>query len=148
MPSVAASGKRSLFVQLPPTVAGFSKTPAISAHAVEHELRIPNPKQRHDLPVARVKRLMRDHSCFNPNGISTEVPELIARAVELFVLDMCAHSSIAATERGRNILQARDIKTVIERTSEYAFLQETYEECITAANMSKSDPSDALPRSI
>jgi histone H3/H4 len=130
------------FVRLPPPAApapaatqpapAVDKARELAAHCAARTATILDSECKHDLPLARVKRLMREHSCHAPNKASLEAVELVARSVELFVLDLCATSSLEATRRGRNIAQARDLKAAIESTPSYAFLQETLAECLAA----------------
>ncbi|KAG8466575.1 hypothetical protein KFE25_007954 [Diacronema lutheri] len=108
------------------------KANAIKAHCQKRAREIIDPRHKHDLPIARVKRLMKEHSCENPNAIAADVPGMLARAVEMFVLHVAAQGSLVAIEQGRCVLQARDVKVVLDRDPQYAFLQEIYDECSQA----------------
>lgn len=106
-----------------------AKSIALVEHCAKRELQIVDPSQKHDLPIARVKRLMKEHSCHDCNAIAVDVPGMLARSIELFVMHTAAQGSLIAIERGRNVLQSRDLKSVLERDEQYAFLQEIYDEC-------------------
>ncbi|KAJ1635762.1 hypothetical protein T492DRAFT_963786 [Pavlovales sp. CCMP2436] len=99
-------------------------------HGAEHEICILNEKHKHGLPIARVKRMMKEHSCHSCNPVAVNLPDLVARTVELFVLDVCAQGAAAALQRGRNVVQVRDLKTVLDAAPHYSFLQDVYDECI------------------
>lgn len=128
--ALARAGKTHL--QLSCSVS-TDKALALIEHCAKREREVVDPDTRHDLPVARVKRLMKEHSCHAPNAIATDVPGMLARTVELFVTHAAAQGSLIAIERGRNVLQSRDLKVMLEREAQYAFLQEIYDECSGAA---------------
>jgi histone H3/H4 len=112
------------------TAAIEEKARTIAEHGAQRENRIIGQKHPHGLPIARVKRLMKEHSCHSCNPVAVNLPDLVARSVELFVLDVCAQGAVAALQRGRNVVQVRDLKTVLDTAPHYSFLQDVYDECV------------------
>lgn len=77
-------------------------------------------KNHNDLPLARIKRIMKSDE--DVRMISAEAPVLFAKACELFILELTLRSWTFSQHHKRRTLQKEDIKEAIQRTDIYDFL--------------------------
>jgi nuclear transcription factor Y gamma len=77
-------------------------------------------KNHNDLPLARIKRIMKSDE--DVRMISAEAPVLFAKACELFVLDLTVRSWAYSQHHKRRTLQKEDIREAIQRTDIFDFL--------------------------
>jgi nuclear transcription factor Y gamma len=78
-------------------------------------------KNHNDLPLARIKRIMKSDE--DVRMISAEAPVLFAKACELFILDLSIRSWGAAEKTKRRTLQKEDVEAAINNTDVFDFLR-------------------------
>lgn len=78
-------------------------------------------KNHNDLPLARIKRIMKSDE--DVRMISAEAPVLFAKACELFILELSLRGWGAAEKAKRRTLQKEDIDAAIQNTDIFDFLQ-------------------------
>ena len=78
-------------------------------------------KNHNDLPLARIKRIMKSDE--DVRMISAEAPVLFAKACEIFVLDLSIKAWGAAERNKRRTLQKEDIDEAIRTTDIFDFLE-------------------------
>ncbi|CAM9619935.1 unnamed protein product [Ascophyllum nodosum] len=81
----------------------------------------------HELPLARIKKIMRLEDDVAESGtprfmIAAEAPIIIAKACEIFVLEMAMRANSLTTENKRRTLQRNDIAMAVSKTDIYDFL--------------------------
>lgn len=79
-----------------------------------------NDFKNHQLPLARIKKIMKADE--DVRMISAEAPVLFAKACELFILELTIRSWLHAEENRRRTLQKNDIAAAITRTDIFDFL--------------------------
>lgn len=77
-------------------------------------------KNHNDLPLARIKRIMKSDE--DVRMISAEAPVLFAKACEMFILEMTLRSWNYSENNKRKTLQKEDVKEAIQRTDIFDFL--------------------------
>lgn len=77
-------------------------------------------KNHNDLPLARIKRIMKSDE--DVRMISAEAPVLFAKACEIFVNDLAIRGWGAAEKSKRKTLQKEDIEEAIRITDIFDFL--------------------------
>ena len=77
-------------------------------------------KNHNDLPLARIKRIMKSDE--DVRMISAEAPVLFAKACELFILELSLRGWGAAEKSKRRTLQKEDIEAAIQNTDIFDFL--------------------------
>ena len=77
-------------------------------------------KTHNDLPLARIKRIMKSDE--DVRMISAEAPVLFAKACELFILDLSIRSWNYSQLHKRRTLQKEDIREAIQKTDIFDFL--------------------------
>lgn len=77
-------------------------------------------KNHNDLPLARIKRIMKSDE--DVRMISAEAPVLFAKAVEMFVLELTLRSWCYSEQNRRRTLQKDDLQTAIKKTDIFDFL--------------------------
>lgn len=77
-------------------------------------------KNHNDLPLARIKRIMKSDE--DVRMISAEAPVLFAKACELFILELTVRSWTYSQHHKRRTLQKEDIKEAIQKTDIFDFL--------------------------
>jgi nuclear transcription factor Y, gamma len=77
-------------------------------------------KNHNDLPLARIKRIMKSDE--DVRMISAEAPVLFAKACELFILDLSIRSWNYSVLHKRRTLQKEDVKEAIQKTDVFDFL--------------------------
>jgi len=77
-------------------------------------------KNHNDLPLARIKRIMKSDE--DVRMISAEAPVLFAKACEMFILDITLRSWCYSDNNRRKTLQKEDVKEAIQRTDIFDFL--------------------------
>ena len=70
---------------------------------------------RHDLPIARIKRIMRQDACDNPRLMGRDGASATAFGCELFIRALTTRSWAFAELSNRHTLQRRDLLAAIER---------------------------------
>ena len=79
-------------------------------------------KNHNDLPLARIKRIMKSDE--DVRMISAEAPVLFAKACELFILDLSIHTWNYSQLHKRRTLQKEDIREAIQKTDIFDFIVE------------------------
>ncbi|CAM6083230.1 unnamed protein product [Calypogeia fissa] len=79
-----------------------------------------NDFKTHQLPLARIKKIMKADE--DVRMISAEAPVLFAKACEMFILELTLRSWIHTEENKRRTLQKNDIAAAITRTDIFDFL--------------------------
>jgi histone H3/H4 len=82
--------------------------------------RITDFKNHNDLPLARIKRIMKSDE--DVRMISAEAPVLFAKACEMFILELTLRSWGYSEKNKRRTLQKEDIQTAIRNTDIFDFL--------------------------
>lgn len=77
-------------------------------------------KNHNDLPLARIKRIMKSDE--DVRMISAEAPVLFAKACELFILDLSIRAWNYSQLHKRRTLQKEDVKEAIQQTDIFDFL--------------------------
>ena len=77
-------------------------------------------KNHNDLPLARIKRIMKSDE--DVRMISAEAPVLFAKACEMFILELTLRSWSYSENNKRRTLQKEDIREAIQRTDVFDFL--------------------------
>ncbi len=77
-------------------------------------------KNHNDLPLARIKRIMKSDE--DVRMISAEAPVLFAKACEMFVLELSLRAWFVSERAKRKTLQKEDIDTAIRQTDIFDFL--------------------------
>lgn len=77
-------------------------------------------KNHNDLPLARIKRIMKSDE--DVRMISAEAPVLFAKACEMFILEMTLRSWNYSENNKRKTLLKEDLKEAIQRTDIFDFL--------------------------
>ena len=87
---------------------------------VENVSSDPNDFKNHQLPLARIKKIMKSDE--DVRMISAEAPVLFARACEMFILELTLRSWIHSEENKRRTLQRNDIAAAVTKTDIFDFL--------------------------
>jgi histone H3/H4 len=77
-------------------------------------------KNHNDLPLARIKRIMKSDE--DVRMISAEAPVLFAKACEMFILELTLRSWCYSEKMKRRTLQKDDIEAAIRNTDIFDFL--------------------------
>jgi len=77
-------------------------------------------KNHNDLPLARIKRIMKSDE--DVRMISAEAPVLFAKACEMFILELTLRSWSYSENNKRRTLQKEDTREAIQRTDIFDFL--------------------------
>jgi nuclear transcription factor Y gamma len=77
-------------------------------------------KNHNDLPLARIKRIMKSDE--DVRMISAEAPVLFAKACEMFILELSLRGWGEAERAKRRTLQKEDIEAAINNTDIFDFL--------------------------
>ena len=77
-------------------------------------------KNHNDLPLARIKRIMKSDE--DVRMISAEAPVLFAKACEMFILEMSVRSWHYSENNKRKTLVKEDVREAIQRTDIFDFL--------------------------
>ncbi|CAM9341495.1 unnamed protein product [Ectocarpus sp. 4 AP-2014] len=77
-------------------------------------------KTHNDLPLARIKRIMKSDE--DVRMISAEAPVLFAKACEMFILELTLRSWCYSEKNKRRTLQKEDIQAAIRKTEIFDFL--------------------------
>ncbi|TPX72823.1 hypothetical protein SpCBS45565_g00326 [Spizellomyces sp. 'palustris'] len=76
----------------------------------------------HQLPLARVKKVMKADEDAKTMMISAEAPMIFSKACEIFILELTMRSWIHTEEHKRRTLQKSDVATAISKADMYDFL--------------------------
>ena len=77
-------------------------------------------KTHSDLPLARIKRIMKADE--DVRMVSAEAPVIFARACRVFILELTMRSWFEAEEAKRKTLQKEDVHAAILKTDVFDFL--------------------------
>ena len=77
-------------------------------------------KNHNDLPLARIKRIMKSDE--DVRMISAEAPVLFAKACEMFILELTLRSWCYSEQNKRRTLQKEDIQAAVQSTDILDFL--------------------------
>lgn len=80
----------------------------------------PTEFKNHQLPLARVKKIMKTDE--DVKMISSETPALFAKACELFIIEITRRSWVHTDENKRRTLQKSDVADSIQNTLIFDFL--------------------------
>ena len=80
----------------------------------------PNEFKNHQLPLARVKKIMKTDE--DLKMISSETPALFAKACELFIIEITRRAWVHTDENKRRTLQKSDVADCIQNTIIFDFL--------------------------
>lgn len=89
-------------------------------------------KKHSDLPLARIKRIMKGDE--DVKMISAEVPVILAEACKMFIHDVCKQGWFKTSLTKRKNLQRNDIKEILEDTWQFDFLMDIFDGTIEAEN--------------
>jgi nuclear transcription factor Y gamma len=92
----------------------------LKAQKEEIENMSPEDLKEHQLPLARIKKIMKTDE--DVKMISSDAPALLAKACELFLIEITHRAWIHADGKRRKTLQKEDIKSCISRTEIFDFL--------------------------
>jgi len=87
---------------------------------VENVSTDPAEFKNHQLPLARIKKIMKSDE--DVRMISAEAPVLFAKACDMFILELTLRSWIHSEENKRRTLQRNDIAAAITKTDIFDFL--------------------------
>ncbi|KAG6541662.1 hypothetical protein Mapa_016927 [Marchantia paleacea] len=122
-------------------------------HSQMNEIEQVSDFKTHQLPLARIKKIMKADE--DVRMISAEAPVLFAKACEMFILELTLRSWIHTEENKRRTLQKNDIAAAITRTDIFDFLvdivprdelkDETALGGVPRAALPVGSPADAIP---
>ncbi|GBG82575.1 hypothetical protein CBR_g34951 [Chara braunii] len=108
------------------------------------EIEQANDFKNHQLPLARIKKIMKSDE--DVRMISAEAPVLFAKACEMFILELTLRSWIHTEENKRRTLQRNDIAHAITKTDIFDFLVDIVpRDDIKEEGLSVSRPPVPLP---
>ncbi|KAI8916059.1 CCAAT binding transcription factor component [Gorgonomyces haynaldii] len=73
----------------------------------------------HQLPLARIKKIMKSDEDVKNMMISGEVPILFSKACEIFILELTLRSWIQTEENKRRTLQKMDVSSAVSKSDMY-----------------------------
>lgn len=76
------------------------------------------------MPLARVKRLAKEHSCFGCSNLSSNVPLYLGLATEIFIAEITLLAYAHARLHKRRILQHSDLRRSLAKKMAFAFLRD------------------------
>ena len=94
---------------------------------------------RHDLPIARIKRIMRQDACDNPRLMGRDGASATAFGCELFIRALTTRSWAFAELSNRHTLQRRDLLAAIMSDSSYDFLIDVTGDAIIEMNKKQNE---------
>jgi histone H3/H4 len=97
-------------------------------------------KNHNDLPLARIKRIMKSDE--DVRMISAEAPVLFAKACELFILELSLRGWGAAEKAKRRTLQKEDIDSAIVNTAIFDFLVDLHNNGSSSSNNNNNNNSN------
>ena len=97
-------------------------------------------KNHNDLPLARIKRIMKSDE--DVRMISAEAPVLFAKACELFILELSLRGWGAAEKAKRRTLQKEDIDSAIVNTAIFDFLVDLHNNGSSSNNNNNNNNSN------
>ena len=77
---------------------------------------------RHDLPIARIKRIMRQDACDHPRLMGRDGAAVSAYGCELFIRALTTRAWAFAELSNRHTLQQRDLLAAVMSDGMYDFL--------------------------
>ncbi len=101
-------------------------------------------KNHNDLPLARIKRIMKSDE--DVRMISAEAPVLFAKACEMFILEMTVRSWCYAEQSKRRTLQKEDIHIVLQLTEVFDFLNSVQQMNNTSEEQKHQTSSMDIPK--
>lgn len=94
---------------------------------------------RHDLPIARIKRIMRQDACDNPRLMGRDGASATAFGCELFIRALTTRSWAFAELSNRHTLQRRDLLAAIMSDNTYDFLIDVTGDAIIEMNKKQNE---------
>jgi len=110
----------------------------------EAEIEAVTDFKNHELPLARIKKIMKSDE--DVRMISAEAPVLFAKACELFIRELTLRAWIHTEENKRRTLQKTDIATAIQKCDIYDFLIDIVPREDMKSNQKKMGLQDDIPR--
>ena len=96
-------------------------------------------KNHNDLPLARIKRIMKSDE--DVRMIRAEAPVLFAKACELFILELTLRAYCNSENTDRRNLQKEDIYIAVKNTDIFDFLHDVLTEKAELERQAKSKAS-------
>ena len=115
-----SSSSPQFLAQLNSSLNSFWKDQLHMVHELPPSQTEQDFKTHNDLPLARIKRIMKSDE--DVRMISAEAPVLFAKACELFILDLSIRSWNYSQLHKRRTLQKEDIREAIQKTDIFDFL--------------------------
>ena len=115
-----SSSSPQFLAQLNASLNSFWKDQLHMVHELPPSQTEQDFKTHNDLPLARIKRIMKSDE--DVRMISAEAPVLFAKACELFILDLSIRSWNYSQLHKRRTLQKEDIREAIQKTDIFDFL--------------------------
>lgn len=94
---------------------------------------------RHDLPIARIKRIMRQDACDNPRLMGRDGASATAFGCELFIRALTTRSWAFAELSNRHTLQRRDLLAAIMSDNTYDFLIDVTADAVVEMNKKQNE---------
>lgn len=107
--------------------------------------RVPGAIAIEALPLARIKRIMKQDSCDpHPRMISADATPLMAYAAQLFIGSITSLAwQLSTSHAKRNTLQVKDLKAVVQASSRFDFLIDIMD--IFDLQQAQSSPEPSSP---
>lgn len=77
---------------------------------------------RHDLPLARIRRIMRQDACDDPKPLGNDACVVMAYATELFIASLTKRAWAFSERENRHTLKQRDLLCGMMSSQKYDFL--------------------------
>ena len=87
-------------------------------------------KRKARFPVSRIKQMMRTDD--DVGRISSGVPPLVSKCVELFAVELLEKSAAAASQHDAQVINVQHIKEAIDTEPLFDFLRELVAEMVTS----------------
>jgi len=96
-----------------------------------------------ELPIARIKKIMKIDEDVKGQMISSEAPVMLAKACELIIEEMTTRSWIHTTANRRKTIQKSDVVTAISRCEMFDFLVDIMPRDDAKAQNNENNDADA-----
>ena len=83
---------------------------------------------KHGLPLARIKRIMKQDACENPRMIGADATPCLAVACHLFVGIIAVRSWAICSRESRHTVQVRDVVAAFQTDQQFDFLLDVIEQ--------------------
>ncbi|KAL3917245.1 MAG: hypothetical protein SGPRY_006480 [Prymnesium sp.] len=96
---------------------------------------------QHKLPIARIKKIMKQDACTNPRKIGSDASPTMALACQLIVGLITKRMWTFASAHGRTTIQLKDVINSLETSDKFDFLIDLVEKAHTQSMSKKSRTS-------